>query len=267
MYQIIKPLSIFLLCFNIFMFAQKENVNMSVNYILKYKIDSTSDKYKKENFILFLRPDKSIYQSITTYVKDSLLSDKKNNETEIRKKYRTQNKYFIISDLKSQKISFYDELFTNQDKYYYTENLVNDWKLYSETKLLSNIKCQKAEIYKYGRKWIAWYTNEYAFPFGPYKFEGLPGLILEIYDEKKQYIFTAYKIKEEKNTQINFSFGSEYKKIEKEKFRELADKLKYDVYYKYKDLSFDDPNILRRMNENVKERKKKENNPIELSLE
>lgn len=38
--------------------------------------------------------------------------------------------------------------------------------------------------------WEAWFTTEIPLPYGPYKFHGLPGLILEVYDTKNNFIFS-----------------------------------------------------------------------------
>lgn len=45
-----------------------------------------------------------------------------------------------------------------------------------------------------GRNWTAWYTEDIPIQFGSYKFNGLPGLILEIYDDKEHYHFTENSI-------------------------------------------------------------------------
>jgi GLPGLI family protein len=51
-----------------------------------------------------------------------------------------------------------------------------------------------------GRDYKAWFTNEIPVSDGPYKFYGLPGLIVEIEDSKKQYTFelVSYKTFSEK---------------------------------------------------------------------
>ena len=56
---------------------------------------------------------------------------------------------------------------------------------------------QRAETEYGGRKWIAWFTTEIPFQDGPYVFQGLPGLILEIKDENNNFLFTLTQIKKE----------------------------------------------------------------------
>lgn len=63
-----------------------------------------------------------------------------------------------------------------------------NWKLSNESKLIGTFLCKKATAFFRGRNYTAWYTNKIAIPFGPWKLNGLPGLILEAYDtDKKVY--------------------------------------------------------------------------------
>lgn len=47
--------------------------------------------------------------------------------------------------------------------------------------------CQEATTEYAGRNYKAWFTTELPLPYGPYKFGGLPGLILRIQDAESQY--------------------------------------------------------------------------------
>jgi len=62
-----------------------------------------------------------------------------------------------------------------------------NWKLINETKKIGNFTCKKATTFFRGRNYTAWYNPEIAVPFGPWKFQGLPGLILEVIDDKKTH--------------------------------------------------------------------------------
>jgi len=46
-----------------------------------------------------------------------------------------------------------------------------------------------------GRNWTGWYTEEISIPDGSYVFCKLPGLIVEIEDDKKDYSFKLVEIK------------------------------------------------------------------------
>jgi GLPGLI family protein len=69
-----------------------------------------------------------------------------------------------------------------------------DWEIIDEFKTLNKLNCQKAIGYFRGRTYTAWFSSEIPLPFGPWKLNGLPGLILEVKDDKNQVYFGAFKI-------------------------------------------------------------------------
>lgn len=75
----------------------------------------------------------------------------------------------------------------------YNTPVINNWQLINETKTINSINCRKAEVSFKGRDWIAWYATDIQFPYGPYKFTGLPGLIIKITDKKGDYDFELVK--------------------------------------------------------------------------
>lgn len=60
-----------------------------------------------------------------------------------------------------------------------------------ETDSIMGYNCRKATVEFAGRSYTAWFTPEIPLPFGPYKFGGLPGLILKLEDAERQYIWEA----------------------------------------------------------------------------
>ena len=61
------------------------------------------------------------------------------------------------------------------------------WVLGDEEKKVGANVLKKATTVFRGRTFIAWYSLDYPIKFGPWKFNGLPGLIFEIYDETDRY--------------------------------------------------------------------------------
>lgn len=59
------------------------------------------------------------------------------------------------------------------------------WELLDETKMFKGMQVQKAVTNFRGRSYTAWFNPAIPIPDGPWKYRGLPGLIVEIYDEKK----------------------------------------------------------------------------------
>lgn len=71
------------------------------------------------------------------------------------------------------------------------------WELSDSTKVVCGYTCHKAVADFRGREWIVWYAPELPFSYGPWKLCGLPGLILEAYDSKLEYKYTATEIRED----------------------------------------------------------------------
>lgn len=81
-----------------------------------------------------------------------------------------------------------------------------NWKLTSETKEISGYKCYKA-TYTYIQKWrgrefpwevIAWYSPEIPLQYGPIRYSGLPGLILELSESNRGFIVDKISFSKEK---------------------------------------------------------------------
>lgn len=67
-----------------------------------------------------------------------------------------------------------------------------DWNFSDEaTDSIMGYDCRKATVEFAGRNYTACFTPEIPLPFGPYKFGGLPGLILKIEDAEQQFVWEA----------------------------------------------------------------------------
>jgi GLPGLI family protein len=69
-----------------------------------------------------------------------------------------------------------------------------NWNISDSTKSIGNYSVQKATTRFRGRDYTAWFTPEIPLPFGPWKLNGLPGLILEAYDQTGNIYFSASNV-------------------------------------------------------------------------
>ena len=69
-----------------------------------------------------------------------------------------------------------------------------DWEILTDTSRIINQVCQKAVCKFKGREYEAWFAQEINVSEGPWKFNGLPGLILKISDSRKEYSFEAIAV-------------------------------------------------------------------------
>ena len=160
-----------------------------------------------------------------------------------------------------------------RDQYSYDEDRPMEWKILPETAKIGEYKTQKAETNFAGRIWYAWFTTEIPFQDGPYKFSGLPGLIVKVEDSKGDYSFDLKETKKIAAIQT-FNQSGNLVKVKRKDFE------KQTVLFKKDPTSFmqaamssnrgnfstrnADPNQRKKMEDRLKEEAKKNNNPIEL---
>jgi GLPGLI family protein len=83
--------------------------------------------------------------------------------------------------------------------YLYEEPLdLMDWKMSFGTKEILGYPCFKAECDFRGRHWTAWFTMQIPVQDGPWKFCGLPGLILQMEESRGHYAFRCIGIETRK---------------------------------------------------------------------
>ena len=76
--------------------------------------------------------------------------------------------------------------------YRYADSLhAQTWTMGDSTREVLGYTCQQATADFRGRRWTAWFATDIPVSDGPWKLGGLPGLILEAYDEGQQHVFTA----------------------------------------------------------------------------
>jgi len=81
-----------------------------------------------------------------------------------------------------------------------TDNFKIEWNISEqEQKEIGGFVCKKATTTFRGVDYIAWFTEEIPLPYGPWKFRGLNGLILDIYDKEFNYVCVATQINLEKD--------------------------------------------------------------------
>ena len=87
-----------------------------------------------------------------------------------------------------------------------------------------------------GRKWTAWFSTDLPFQDGPYKFYGLPGLIVKIEDEAKDYSWVLQANKkvsdynEKTYMEQTFMPNATVAELSKEKFDKTFNEYKKDPF-------------------------------------
>lgn len=92
-------------------------------------------------------------------------------------------------------VTYHGKIFINHYRYFEPVPKF-EWKLEDETMTVLGYECHKATTRWRGRDWIAWYAD-IPLSAGPWKFHGLPGLILQLEDSNKEHYFEAIDFVEE----------------------------------------------------------------------
>ncbi|HFK5510902.1 TPA: GLPGLI family protein [Elizabethkingia anophelis] len=179
---------IFYLLFPFFMFSQ---TNRFI-YEYTFKMDSLNkSKVDKELMFLDVNKDKSEFYSYKKFARDSVWTVSKSKlgsgKTIDFTNYSSKVDFSVAKDYKQNKTVLY--YLIGSDAYAMDDFNSISWKIKSETSTILDFKVQLAEVSLGGRKWKAWFCPDIPIQDGPYRFKGLPGLILKVEDVNKDHSF------------------------------------------------------------------------------
>lgn len=88
----------------------------------------------------------------------------------------------------------------------YTEAMEpQQWEILPDTMTILGYSCQRAYCKWRGRNYNAWFSEEIPISDGPYKFFGLPGLIIKVEDSSGEYIWHLQSIEKINDMRIYLS--------------------------------------------------------------
>lgn len=214
-------------------------------YELTYSPNKDSlNKKNKEMMILDITKDNSIYRDYLAVSQDSIMKveveamQKAGTYKDLSKTLKTPKfTHIIVKEYPGM-----DQIFTEyilQDRVNYKEKPSMDWKITTEKSKIGEYNAQKATASFGGRQWTAWFSNELPFQDGPYKFYGLPGLIVKIEDSEKNYSWELKGNKKLENydpisytekLMKQFGQGVNNLEVKKEKFEQMYTAYKKDPF-------------------------------------
>lgn len=186
-----------------------DNAYLKCQYDHTYLKDTLNLSTRKDLFILQIGENISKCYSYYTIQFDSLVKtpDSKRVMTDIfnkslqdfgkhknRNKFlnsfpRTRSRTIVYKNYPQGKMTVTDKV--GSDKIIYEDTLnAQSWSITDSTKTVLGYACQQATGNFRGRQWTAWFTTDVPVSDGPWKFGGLPGLIMEVYDKGRHYYFT-----------------------------------------------------------------------------
>lgn len=219
-------------------FAQKATViepsEMEVQYRFTEQFDTLKmDKPKTDPMLLRVGKDCSQFFNWQRYYSDSLLNDPNGEKAwgqmmlkAIRSRQynsmpiaKTSLHTYLYKNYPKGKLTVADQLSITYYARYEEAYVPQKWIMRDSTKQVLGYTCQKAECNFRGRHWIVWFAPDIPVSEGPWKLNGLPGLILEAYDSKDYFHFLVDGIRQHGIQPVTFYGLYDYQKITRAKYR------------------------------------------------
>ncbi|MDE5685756.1 MAG: GLPGLI family protein [Paramuribaculum sp.] len=108
---------------------------------------------------------------------------------------KRDGKYYVTKNLSDNKLKYYDVVGLSNYSYEETPGQLQ-WTIGDVSKEILGYECIAAETDYHGRHWTVWFAPEIPIQNGPWKFDGLPGLILEAECDGGLYRFIATGIQQ-----------------------------------------------------------------------
>lgn len=193
-----------LLCiFYSFSYKNKKTTDVSsglaIYHFFHIRDTTNTGRIWEEDFQMAFNTQRSLYTSYTKQMQDSILKSKieaaasaGSNQVNMGLFVPSTAENIITSA--SEKTVYINKVFS-ENNYLIKEVMQKiNWKIEKETKTLLGYTCQMATGVCKGRKYTAWFTTDIPVSFGPWKLQGLPGLIMEAYDESQRIRFTCTRL-------------------------------------------------------------------------
>lgn len=245
------------------------------NYIVKYDFTFAQDalqpnKLVKDEMILEVSPEGMTYLTNDLFKSDTtnvdLVAQLQNDPAFLKSLMQNNSSHQYLSMfLPKDSSQYYMQAKVNALIYHFKDEVPNiEWVLIDEEKKILDYKVKKASTTLFNREWIAWYAEDFKSSYGPYKFNGLPGLILELSDIRNHFHFKA---KELLFDTISYANTIDRMKVNSTK-QEFIDKIKeYKAYpFRYTGIKNEKEMVDVKKIEERKEELKRYNNAIEKGL-
>ena len=197
---------------------KKENLAGPLTFYYEMQYSAAGDTLQsdyRETFLLHVNGRNSLFASEKTVRQDSVKAAQLIAFRQGARSFSMQGvpssafSYYITKEDLTAPVVVYDQIGGKHFKYDEVETA--DWQITGAQKIFHGQSCQQAIARQFGRTWIAWFAPQIPLSDGPYKFRGLPGLIVEVYDEALQYRFKLTKFDPALTTVISIPEFRKYK--------------------------------------------------------
>lgn len=177
-------------------FAQKpDTAQILVHYKFAHVRDTTNSAHPfMENMVLFVGKTSGSYKSYDRQLQNELF--RKQFQEQINS---SQGNFRLDRNITGSGTEYcqfinYRKLVRKEvignDSYIINDDLpVINWRVSGDKANFGELNCQKATCHFKGRDYTAWFCPDLPVNVGPWKLNGLPGVIVEAYDAKKEIVF------------------------------------------------------------------------------
>ncbi|MFD2563294.1 GLPGLI family protein [Aquimarina rubra] len=197
------------------------SVKSQTNYQFQitYEMSLNFNNYDRYKCNLFFDKEKSFFSYSSINLQDLDIEQDQDDDQSYTFKVSDTSRYFIKTNKVSKSIVQLEKGFGEDDFYIVEEGLPKiSWNITSETKDIDSYRCIKATAQYRGRDYIVWFTTDFPGYFGPWKFHGLPGIILEAHDLTQEVQIYATKITKN-NLPVNDTVDQDYLKINRQDYQ------------------------------------------------
>lgn len=181
--------------FIIFLFIFSLSSGQATRIVYQYSFipDSNDTKtVRNEYMLLDIQKDGSDFYSYRNYVVDSTALAYIKKGLAYMPPNREYIDFRVIKNRTTDKVHMVTKV--GSAVYDVEDARMPEWKITNRKSKILDHTVTSAEVNFGGRNWIAWFAPDLPIQEGPYKFRGLPGLILKLEDDRKNHVFTATQI-------------------------------------------------------------------------
>lgn len=193
-----------------------DQATLKCYYLFSKKKEGASKPYRQDTLALDIGAKTSRFYDPARLGRDSIVAERINNMQNISEDIKritvlkgedakdlsdmqgtvTSNSnqgesYQIYKDRVANQVKVIDQTTVARDIFLYEDQIGSlPWQISNETETILSYSCQKATLHFRGRDYIAWFASDIPVSDGPWKFMGLPGLILKVEDTQQLFSFT-----------------------------------------------------------------------------
>lgn len=207
-----------------------DSAKMMVIYDKIYMENIATCRRFEEKMILLLGDSISAFFSHNMYLRDSIYTarDFVRSAATIEKTDPSITFSFFTSGYLSVVVRL--PFASNRAIFYREKRPDFDWVIGDSTSMICGYMCHQATASYGNRDWIVWFCPDIPVNLGPWKFAGLPGLILRAEDTAGEYIFKAVALRHDSKP-INW-YRWHFKEMTKREWQQYEKKL-YAQPYSY----------------------------------